>query len=400
MSDENSYTEVTTTSFGERIGNSFKGIIFGIILFLAGTGLLYWNEGRAVRTGDAINEAQLVTVALPGIDTIDTAFNGKMVHASGKATTKDILKDPVTGININAVALIRKVSYYQWVQSSTTKETKNLDGSKEKVTTYTYEKKWTDAPVSSANFKKPEGHKNTLLMDISSKTWTAEHVRFGAYTLPDFLIHAIGGAEEFSPVINEENLQKSLFPDYVEDADNDPLVHVRQNILYLGEEPHDPDIGDMRITYLAKPQGNVSILARVHGNTFDKFLASNGESFYQLSMGIVGPDTMYQDAKDANSMLTWILRGVGVVMVVIGLNMLIAPLVTITSIVPILGDIFGAGAGLVASLTGIAWSCIIIAIAWIRFRPILGICLLSAAVALFIFLYIRGKSKKKAACGA
>ncbi len=400
MSDENSYTEVTSTSYGERIGNSFKGLLFGIILFVAGTGLLYWNEGRAVRTGDAINEAQLATVALPSIDTIDTSFNGKMVHATGKAITKDILKDPVTGIDVNAIALIRKVSYYQWVQSSSTKETKKLDGSVEKTTTYTYEKKWTNAPVSSSDFKKPEGHKNTLLLDIESKTWTAEHVNFGAYTLPDFLIHAVGGAEEFAPVVNDETLQKSLFPNYVEDAENEPLVHVRQNILYLGEEPHDPDIGDIRITYSAKPQGNVSILARVHGNTFDKFLASNGETFSQLNMGIVSADIMYQGAKDANSMLTWILRGVGIVMVVIGLNMFIAPITTIASIVPVLGDIFGAGAGLVASLLGIAWSCVIIAIAWIRFRPVLGICLLGAALALLIVLYVRGRSKKQSTASA
>ncbi len=393
MSDENSYTEVTTTSFGQRIGNSFKGIIFGLILFAAGTGLLYWNEGRAVRTGDAINEAQLATVSLPSIETIDTSFNKKMVHATGKAITKDVLKDPLTGVNVTAIALIRHVSYYQWVQSSSTKEVKNLDGSVEKTTTYTYAKKWTSSPVDSSNFKKPQGHNNTLILDVTSKTWTAEHVNFGAYTLPDFLIHSIGGAEEFTPVIDGEALEESLFSG--RDADDEPLVHVRQNILYLGEEPHDPDIGDMRITYSAKPQGDVSILARVHGNSFEKFLASNGETFYKLSMGVVSQDVMYQDAKDANSMFTWILRGVGIVMVVMGLNMIIAPLVTIASIVPLLGDIFGAGAGLVASLLGVAWSFIIIAIAWIRFRPILGISLLSIAAVLIVLLYLRGRNKKK-----
>ncbi len=397
MSNEDSFTEVSSTSFGERVGNSFKGILLGLLLFVAGTGLLYWNEGRAVRTGDAINEAQIATVTLPNITTIDTSFNGKMVHATGKAVTTDELKDPVTDISANAIALIRKVSYYQWVQSSSTTETKKLDGSVEKTTTYTYEKAWTDKPVSSANFKQPQGHQNTILADLETLTWTAKNVTFGAYTLPDFLIHAIGGAEEFAPVISDASLQKSLFPHYEESAENTPLVHVRQNTLYLGKEPHDPNIGDMRIVYSAKPQDNVSILARVYGNTFDKFLASNGETFYQLNMGIVSADTMYQHAKDANSTLTWILRGVGMVMVVIGLILFVTPLSTIASIIPILGDIFGAGAGLVASILGIAWSCVIIALAWIRFRPVLGISLLAAALGLLVFLYIRGRNKKKAA---
>ncbi len=395
MSNEDSFTEVSSTSFGERVGNSFKGILLGLLLFIAGTGLLYWNEGRAVRTGDAINEAQVATVTLPSVETIDTSFHGKMVHATGKAVTTDQLKDPVTNISANAIALIRKVSYYQWVQSSTTKEIKNLDGSTEKTTTYNYEKEWTDKPVSSANFKKIQGHQNTLIADIETRTWTAKNVAFGAYTLPDFLIHAIGGAEEFTPVISDASLQKSLFPHYEESAENVPLVHVRQNTLYLGEEPHDPDIGDIRIVYSAKPQGNVSILARVQGNTFDKFLASNGERFYQLNMGIVSDDIMYQNAKNSNDTLTWILRGVGMVMVVIGLNILVAPLSTMASIIPLLGDLFGAGAGLVASMLGIAWSCVIIAMAWIRFRPIFGISLLVGALGLFVFLYIYGKKRKK-----
>ncbi len=395
MSD--SYTEVTRTSYGDRIGNSFKGIIFGIILFIAGTALLYWNEGRAVRTGDAINEAQLATVELPSIDTIDTAFNGKMVHATGKAITKDVLKDSVTGVNANAIALIRNVSYYQWVEKSRTKEEKNLDGSVTKVTTYTYEKKWVGSPVNSSSFKKSSNHENSVLLELKSKTWTAENVSFGAYALPEYLIKSVGGAEVFAPVVNSEALQKSLFPTYVVNDENKPLVHVRQDILYLGEEPNAPEIGDIRITYSAKPQADVSILSRVKGNSFEKFLASNGEDFYQLDMGIVNASVMYQGAKDANSMLTWILRGVGMLLIVIGLNRIIAPLVTIASIVPLLGDLFGAGAGLAATLCGVAWSCIIIAIAWIRFRPILGISLLVGAGILIVLLYLRGKNKKKAA---
>ncbi len=396
MSDENSYTEVTTVSYGERIGQSFKGIVFGIILFLAGTALLYWNEGRAVRTGDAINEAQLATVDLPSITTIDSAFNGKMVHATGRAATKDVLKDPVTDVSINAISLIRKVTYYQWVESSRTTENKKLDGSIEKTTTYTYEKKWVSSPVSSSAFKKPEGHGNEIIFDMKSETWTANDVSFGAYKLPNFLINSIGGAKEIIPTVDGEALQKSMFPNYVEDDENDPLIHVQQNILYIGEEPHDPDIGDIRIVYSAKPDADVSILAKVNSNTFDKFLAGNGNTFYQLDMGIVGANIMYQGAKDANTTMTWILRVVGILMVIGGLKMLVAPFVVISSIIPILGDLLGAGAGLVASLFGFAWSCIIIAIAWIRFRPILGASLLGIALVLIVLLYLRGKSKKQA----
>ena len=53
----------------------------------------------------------------------------------------------------------------------------------------------------------------------------------------------------------------------------------------------------------------------------------------------------------------------------------------------------GAGAGIVAFLLGLAWSCIVIAIAWVRFRPIVAGCLLAAAVVLVGFLFMRGRKK-------
>ena len=75
MSDENdSYTEVTSTSWFSRLGDSFKGIGTGFLLIIAATALLWWNEGRTVRTGDAIVEAQLATEPMPAITLVESGF--------------------------------------------------------------------------------------------------------------------------------------------------------------------------------------------------------------------------------------------------------------------------------------------------------------------------------------
>ena len=58
------------------------------------------------------------------------------------------------------------------------------------------------------------------------------------------------------------------------------------------------------------------------------------------------------------------------------------------------GQGHGTDKALVAGLLGSAWSLVIIAIAWIRFRPVLGFCLLGAALALVILLFIKGRMKK------
>ena len=62
----------------------------------------------------------------------------------------------------------------------------------------------------------------------------------------------------------------------------------------------------------------------------------------------------------------------------------------------ILGTIVGAGTGLVCTLLGLAWSLIIISIAWLRFRPIVGGAMIGVAVLLIAALYFKGRAKKAA----
>lgn len=45
---EDRFTEVSHTSWGGCIRTSFKGLLFGLVLFLGAFSLLFWNEGRAI----------------------------------------------------------------------------------------------------------------------------------------------------------------------------------------------------------------------------------------------------------------------------------------------------------------------------------------------------------------
>ena len=108
------YTETTTTSYGSRLKNSVGGVFSGILMFIIGTCLLWWNEGRAVKTTRMLEEAQGNYVEMKDITNISPSLNGKLVHATGLATTKDTLTDDVFGIKVGAIALQRSVEYYQW----------------------------------------------------------------------------------------------------------------------------------------------------------------------------------------------------------------------------------------------------------------------------------------------
>ncbi len=405
MSDENSsYTEVTSTNWFSRLGNSFKGIGTGILLIVAATVLLWWNEGRTVRTGDAIAEAQMVTEPIPSIDKIDSAFEGKMVYATGRAVTKDELTDPVFGVKVNAIKLRRKVEYYQWVEHRRSEKRQKLGGGEETVTTYTYSREWVNHPVDSQSFKQMMGHENKTRIQTEAVDWLAPNVTFGAYRFPAFLTRSIGGEKPLDISLTDTQraeLQKAFFaPNASLDASQvvgqqgASMIHTQTNTIYVGREPGSPSIGDVRVTFFETPAAEVSILAKVNGDTFVPFRASNGNTFSRLSMGVQDMNSMFDAAKSSNATTAWLLRGLGVVLCIAGFGMIFAPLKVLADVIPLLGSIVGAGTGLVAGLLGSAWSLVIIAIAWIRFRPVLGFCLLGAALTLVILLFIKGRMKK------
>ena len=92
-------------------------------------------------------------------------------------------------------------------------------------------------------------------------------------------------------------------------------------------------------------------------------------------------------------MLTWILRLVGVLCVCFGLKAIFGILEAIAKVIPILGSIVGAGVGLVCMILGLAWSLLWIAIAWLAYRPLIGIPLLAASVGCIVWHKKRAKSK-------
>ncbi len=401
------YTETTTTGWFSRLGSSFSGMGIGLVLLIAGTVLLWWNEGDFVATRDALNEAQSVTQKVGDISRIDPALNGKLIHASGFADTQDVLQDPVFGINERAIALDRHVEYYQWVEDSKEEKRKKLGGGEETVTTYTYSKQWVSSPVDSSAFKEPGGanrYANTVHMSLDDAAQQARNVSFGAYRLPDFLISSISRDEpvriELSPEVRE-NLKTQLRAGqqpgggiYYGQAPIDVVSD--GSTIYIGRSTTTPSVGDMRITFTKVMPADVSILAKVNGTTFEPFYAANGEKVSALRMGRVSMENMYGSKHSTNSTMTWIFRAVGTLLIITGLKMLTAPLAVLADVIPLLGSIVGAGTGLVCTLLGAAWSLIVISIAWLRFRPVIGAIMLGTAAVLIVLLHLKGRGKKAA----
>ena len=432
------YQEVTTTGYGTRVGNSFKAIGSGILLFLAGTALLWWNEGRAVKTEKMLDEAGSAYVEMENPNKKDASLEGELICGTALATTEDSLSDAQFGIGAKAISLTRKVEYYQWVEHSQEKKEDKLGGKEVTTTTYTYSKEWVSRPVESAQFKDPAyQNKNMVLTTIEDAEQYAENVSWGAYKLNESLIHSISSREGLDLAIAEDLLkqfdksaktayerfygvQKNQQPTEqpaetaavsdsakaVNDSINNAIanaenkkdfeyIHQASNVLYYGKVPGSPEVGDVRVTFEKVVPAKVTVMAVVDGDSFKPFKAKNGKRFQTLVMGKKSGDEIIEAEKEANNMWTWALRIIGILMVIGGLKGLFGFVETILKVVPFIAGIFGWGIGLVCTVVGVVWSLIVIAIAWLFYRPLLGISLLVLAGFLIWVFAFKGKDKLK-----
>ncbi len=412
------YQEVTTTGYGTRVGNSFKAVGGGFILFCLATAFLWWNEGRAIKTEKMLDEAGSAYVEMENPSKRDASLEGELICGTAIATTEDSLSDAQFGIGAKAIALRRTVEYYQWVEHSESKSEDKLGGKEERTTTYTYSKEWTKRPVESADFKDPAYQKkNFVLTTVNETEQYAENVSWGAYKLNESLIRSISSHENLNQPISEDLLKqlnkdaktayerfygaKSLPVDTAKQQPADSVmtdmeyIHQNGNVLYYGRVPGSPEVGDVRVTFEIVTPAKVTVMAVVDGDTFKPYRAKNGKRFQTLVMGKKSGDEIIEYQKDTNNALLWMFRIVGILLVIASLKGIFGFLETILKVVPFVANIFGWGVGLVCTIVGVVWSLIIIAIAWLFYRPLLGIGLLAIAAFLIWVFAFGGKNKIK-----
>jgi len=377
MNDQ--YTEVTRNSWGSRTKNSFGGILFGIILFLGSFFLVWWNEGNAVHTENDLKKGNKDIVHVKSDNPLPENEN-KLVHLSGKVETTDTLIDQEFGMTANAIALSRKVLIYQWVESKTERTEKELGGSEKVITNYNYTKQWVSGPINSSGFKIEEGHSNKCDFPYRDKTSISQNAKVGSFDLTEPLLYQI---DQFEDYLIDSSLFKESFT-------------ISSNTIYLGSEKiyDEPAIGDMKISYqVAYAPEMVSIIAQQVNGSLSPYVGENGTEIVKLAYGTVSADNMIKLALKENSSQTWILRGLGLLLCIIGLSLILRPISVVMDVLPILGSIANFGIGLLSVVLGLILILATISIAWLFYRPILSITLFAVIVPLCIYLYRKGKKK-------
>lgn len=381
MSDR--YTEITSQSWFSRIGGALKGILVGFVLIFVGVCLLFWNEGRAVKTHKALAESQGLVVSVHPSEILPS-MNGKLVHISGKATTEETLVDDVFQVSVNALKLEREVETYQWKETSRSEERKKLGGEVETVTTYDYDKVWASGLIDSSEFKRQAGHENPASLMYEHQTWSAEQVSIGQCVL---------SAEHKARINNFQKLS-------IASVNLPQGVNRQADQLYYGSNPQKPRIGDQRITFRVIPSQDYSAVGSLSDFTLMAHRASNGLSIALVTAGIHTADDMFEEAKSDNENLTWVLRAVGTIILVLAFAMILKPLSVLADVVPFIGNIVEMGTGFVALILGCVIALITISIAWFFYRPLLSVAFLVVVASLVYLLKTRSKKASRSLANA
>jgi hypothetical protein len=385
MSD--TFTEVSHQSWFSLIKNSLSGMLIGLVFFLGAFPLLTWNEKRSIDRTRALKEAATVTTAIEAAN-VDPNQEGKAVHFTGLATTATGVKDETFGISEPALKLQRIVEMYQWEEEKESSTSQKMGGSSETTTTYKYRKTWDDEAIDSSRFRQPDGHQNPPELLYPNLTVTAEPITVGAFTLPSDIAGRIGGWEQLSPPATEK------LPEPVR-----AKAKSMGSMLYFGADPAVPALGDNRVSFKIVRPHDISVVARQIGNTLEPIVTAHGPVSL-IQDGVCSAEAMFHAAAEQNKLVTWLMRiGFGILMA-LGIGMVLNPLRALAEVLPFLGGLVGAGIGAVAFLLAGALSSLTIAIAWLTFRPMIGVPLVVLAIGFFVMLRQRFSHAGEAATAA
>ena len=386
MSD--SFREVTSVSWFGRIKRAVGGVIFGLLLIVLMVIGLFWNEGRAVQTARSLAEGSGAVVSI-NADSVDAGNDGKLVHVSGPVTADGGLSDPDFGIAAQGLRLSRSVEMYQWKEESKSETTKKLGGGEETETTYSYSKVWDDSQIDSSDFKKQDGHQNPP-MAIHSRAFQIPEGKLVAFDLDTPVLDRIDGDKAYSLSASQSAAIKAAY------SGTKPLSVVDGKI-YLGSDNTTPALGDYRIGYELAPLGVVSIVARQAGSRLEPYQTQAGDALLMVDTGNVPADKMFAEAVSANTLITWLLRGAGLLLLTIGFALFLGPIGVILDVIPFLGSMARMGTGIIAFFLAILVGTTTIAIAWFWYRPVLAAGILAAGVIAAAAVYYLGRSRKVAA---
>ena len=362
-----------------KVRSTGGGIVGGLLLFILGICLLWWNEGRTARQTAFLKQAKADYVQLDSTKVVSTNEN-KLVALNGAMDLSNSpeLVDDIFLVKAKSAKLFREVQVYQWEEEC---ETDDND-----TRTCRHNKVWSSDLNDSSSFEE-KGFDNPATKIYPDRTITAENVKLGDFNVSSSLLNKLTTETVITdlPIDSIEARGLKVSPD----------GSGYTNVI----DEANPQIGDVRIKFYKNSATNISILAVQSGDTFKSYTNKDGsKSLMEIREGNQSGAEIIAGLVRSNNIIKWLLRLCGFLMVSLGISSLFSFLTTITSRIPLLGSVVGGVVSLVAFTVGLVISFIVCAIAWFRFRPIISLILI--VIALVVFVLLKFVLNKKEAVAA
>jgi len=415
----------------------FGGVVPGVLLGSCSAALLWWNEGRTQREEELLRDARrsVVSVDDEEEEAVVRPSSRVLLHLTGKPSSRGVADPLFPAVRRPALRLRRVAEAYQWKEQEHTHEERVSPTHVRRETSYSYSTTWSAQRIDSHRFSSPGYHTpsprvepHTHVSDASDATFAcglhlpppllAQLDGWSPVPLGELRLAAGGGEGAYvAPTPRGEALHLPLAAAAVadgmlrgggglrEERRLDPPAaveaHLREERGALAVPRLDvappPAVGDSRVRFeeVLIPADGVSVLAAcAPDGTLLPWqserrrwgASSAGPQLYMIRPGRRSAHDLLHEASRTASLKKWAYRGGGAALMWLGSYLTLSWLPSLASYLPFVG---GAASGLVGSALGLltlgsslSLSLAIIALSWLRFRPLHGMLICAAATLL------------------
>ena len=371
----NRVVKVTRQNWGQRVSNSFGGLVVGLLLIPAAMAVLWYGEGVQDLSKIASKAVQ-VDATQP-----NAASEGAFISVTGTLGTNAQLGDYPYLVDGDYVSLERVVEMYAWKEtsnSSTVEDT--VGGGSTTTTTYTYSKEWTRSPDQSSSFEEPYGHENPAKV-LEDATITADYATIDSFELNPQSMQLPDG-EKITPAAVEL-----------------PNGYVQTGSYIFSSETAatQPLVGDIRISYVVLPVGKtVTAFGAKQGSEIVSTTVEDEKFFRMFS----GSHAQALETMHGEYVLTvWLIRVFGTIAIFVGLQLIVQPLARILGVIGIVGSAVEGITGFINGLIAVVLGTTIIIVSQIAHNIYLLMTVL-VLVGGGVYLYLRRRNSGPKTVGA
>jgi len=311
-----------------------KKQFIGWIIFIGGLLLAWFNEGTAVDYNVAINE----------VEELIQVDSGNVQIRQEYLTTKELLRDNITGVTTEGLRLERTFFIKDQTRSSSWRE---LD----------------EDSLNVENNEKPLVHGENH--DIAEE-------------IIDQLIGNVSCELKIDSTFQAKPLHyKGVKYTLSEISTN--------NAYFIGDASHN----SLRITYNVLPYSNYTVLAEIKEKELKPYKATSGKYISYICRGDLADEYVIENLFTRNNVRTWVFRILSFILVIGGMVLL----TSITNSLAIKYDIVQKVKSILgwtfAYLIGFLLTSFLISLSWAVHRPLFIIMFLSVILAGFIFIKFR-----------